>query len=67
MKIYRLIKNYKDLYKKGTVFFLISESEFIGVKEFTLQCADLKGKLYLSKQELNSYFVLNKYRGVNND
>lgn len=56
MKRYRLIKNYRDIHKKGTIFFLISESEFIGVKEYVLQTKTLNGKIILSEKELKDYF-----------
>jgi hypothetical protein len=56
MKRYKLIKDYKDKYKKGTIFFVISESEFIGVKEFVLQTKNLDGKIILSEKELKVHF-----------
>jgi hypothetical protein len=55
MKRYKLIKNYKGIHKKGTIFYLIAESEFIGVKEFVLQTLKLDGKIILSEKELNDY------------
>lgn len=57
MKMYKLVKDYKDIYKKGTTFFVISESEFIGVKEFVLQTKDLVGKIIVSEDELKKNFV----------
>ncbi|WHZ05573.1 hypothetical protein QNH48_13470 [Neobacillus sp. YX16] len=56
MKRYKLIKNYRGIHKKGTIFFLIAESEFIGVKEFVLQTMNLDGKIILSEKELMHYF-----------
>lgn len=56
MKRYRLIKDYRDIHKKGTIFFLISESEFIGVKEYVLQTKNLDGKIILSEKELKDHF-----------
>ncbi|CAG9606515.1 hypothetical protein [Pseudoneobacillus rhizosphaerae] len=56
MKWYKLMKDYKDFYKKGTKFFVLSESEFIGVKEFVLQTKKLEGKIIVSEKELNDYF-----------
>ncbi|WP_235847083.1 hypothetical protein [Neobacillus niacini] len=50
------MKNYKGIHKKGTTFFLISESEFIGVKEFVLQTKNLDGKIILSEKELKDHF-----------
>jgi hypothetical protein len=56
MKIFKLMKDFKGIYKKGTTFFLISESEFIGVKEFVLQTKNLDGKIILSEKELKYHF-----------
>ncbi|MFS0777829.1 hypothetical protein ABC255_17760 [Neobacillus sp. 3P2-tot-E-2] len=56
MKRYKLMKDFKGIYKKGTTFFLISESEFIGVKEFVLQTRNLDGKIILSEKELKNHF-----------
>lgn len=56
MKKYKLIKDFRNHYKKGTTFFVISESEFIGVKEFVLQTKTLDGKIILSEKELKSHF-----------
>jgi hypothetical protein len=50
------MKDYKDIYKKGTKFFVLSESEFIGVKEFVLQTNKLEGKIIVSEIELNDHF-----------
>ena len=36
MKVYTLKKSFHG-YKKGTPFYLIAQSEFIGVKEFVLR------------------------------
>ena len=36
MKVYTLKKSFHG-YKKGTSFYLIAQSEFIGVKEFVLK------------------------------
>jgi hypothetical protein len=58
MKRYKLKKNYKKIYKKGTIFFMISESEFIGVKEFVLQTQELEGKIIINEKTLEQYFVL---------
>ncbi|MFP7296684.1 hypothetical protein [Neobacillus niacini] len=56
MKRYKLIKNYKGIHKKGTIFYLIAESEFIGVKEFVLQTKKINGKIILSEKEMRDYF-----------
>lgn len=44
-------------YKKGTKFFLISHSEFIGVKSFVLLAEDMKGKVEVTEEELRNKFV----------
>ncbi|GIN88473.1 hypothetical protein J6TS2_48590 [Heyndrickxia sporothermodurans] len=51
-----LLNDYKEMYKKGTRFFVISESEFIGVKEYVLQTENLTGKLILSEKEFIKNF-----------
>jgi hypothetical protein len=67
MKWYKLIKDYKDRYKKGTTFFVLSESEFIGVKEFVLQTKELTDKIIISEKELKDHFIcfINKKRNDN--
>jgi hypothetical protein len=67
MKWYKLTKDYKDIYKKGTTFFVLSESEFIGVKEFVLQTKELTGKIIISEKELKDHFIcfINKKRNDN--
>ncbi len=50
------MKQFRDQYKKGTTFFVISESEFIGVKEFVLQTKNLDGKIILTEKELKDHF-----------
>lgn len=57
MKIYKLKKNFKGL-KKGTKFYLIAESEFIGVKEFVLRTTDLAIRISINESELNVHFIL---------
>jgi hypothetical protein len=56
MKWYKLIKDYKDTYKKGKKFFVLSESEFIGVKEFVLQTQELEGKIIVTEKDLKNNF-----------
>lgn len=57
MKKYRLKKQFKGN-KRGTKFYLVAESEFIGVKEFVLRTEDLTQRIAVSEDELNSNFVL---------
>lgn len=55
MKVYRLKRQFNS-YKKGTKFYLIVESEFIGVKEFVLRTEDLSVRISLSESELFKNF-----------
>ncbi|AZV61594.1 hypothetical protein ACQKOM_25485 [Peribacillus frigoritolerans] len=57
MKMFKLIEDVPSAYKKGTKFFLISHSEFIGVKSYVLLAEDLKGKIEVTEEELRSKFV----------
>ena len=57
MKIYKLKNNFKEL-KKGTQFYLIAESEFIGVKDFVLRTKDLAVRISINEKELNKNFIL---------
>ncbi|ALC90475.1 hypothetical protein AM500_12265 [Bacillus sp. FJAT-18017] len=57
MKIYKLTKHFKGI-EKGTHFYLIAESEFIGVKEFVLRSEDLSLRLSLNEQEFQKNFRL---------
>lgn len=60
MKIYKLIEDYSNKYKKGTEFFVISDSEYIGVKSYVLQSEGMRGKIIVSEEELITKFVLQK-------
>jgi hypothetical protein len=57
MKLFRLKKQFKG-FEKGTEFYLISESEFIGVKEFVLRTKDLKNELTINEREFLKNFIL---------
>jgi len=60
MKIYRLKKPFKGL-KKGTEFYLIAESEYIGIKEFVLRTKDLSIRISINESELRRNFaIMNK-------
>ncbi|USK53078.1 hypothetical protein LIS82_15795 [Cytobacillus solani] len=56
MKRYRLINEFKS-YERGTKFYVVSESEFIGVKEYVLRTRDLKRRLIITEVELNRNFL----------
>lgn len=64
MKLYTLKKNF-HVYKRGTQFYLIAESEFIGVKEFVMRTTDLSGRVSISETELRKNFVFIKDLSTN--
>ncbi len=57
MKRYMLKKDFKGL-KKGTQFYLIAESEFIGVKEYVLRTRDLRIRISINDSEFRKNFIL---------
>lgn len=57
MKIFRLNKQFKG-FNEGTEFYLIAESEFIGVKEFVLRTKDLKNVISVNESEFLKNFIL---------
>jgi hypothetical protein len=57
MKIYKLKNNFKGI-KKGTQFYLIAESEFIGVRDFVLRTKDLAIRISINERELHNNFTL---------
>ena len=59
MKLYRLKREFNGL-KKETEFYLISESEFIGVKEYVLRTRDLKQRVAVNEREFLKNFSLIK-------
>ncbi|WHY75448.1 hypothetical protein QNH20_14995 [Neobacillus sp. WH10] len=59
MKVYRLKRQFNE-YKRGTQFYLISESEFIGVKEFVLRTKDLTNRISINESELLKNFTFIK-------
>lgn len=56
MKLFILKKQFNG-YKKGTQFYLIAESEFIGVKEFVLRTKDLTNRISINESELLKNFT----------
>lgn len=56
MKIYKLKRKFRG-YKRGTQFYLIAESEYIGVKEFVLRTKDLADRISINEDELFENFV----------
>ena len=59
MKLYTLKRQFNG-YEKGTQFYLIAESEFIGVKEFVLRTQDLKNRISINESELLKNFTFIK-------
>jgi len=59
MKLYTLKRPFNG-YKKGTPFYLIAESEFIGVKEFVLRTQDLTNRISINESELLKNFTFIK-------
>jgi len=57
MKRYKLKNNFRGL-KKGTQFYLVVESEFIGIKEFVLRTADLSTRISINEAQLQKHFIL---------
>ncbi|MCC3357052.1 hypothetical protein [Bacillus sp. REN16] len=59
MKLYTLRKQFRG-FKKGTPFYLIAESEFIGVKEYVLRTKDLTESITVSESEFLENFTFIK-------
>ncbi|MDZ5472862.1 hypothetical protein SM124_14105 [Bacillus sp. 31A1R] len=57
MKKFKLRKAFKKKYKKGQFFYLVSESEFIGVKEFVFRTEDLTERIVVTQKEFGDYFI----------
>ena len=55
MKLYVLKREFHG-YKKGTQFYLIAHSEFIGVKEFVLRTKDLTNRISVNENEFLNNF-----------
>ncbi|MEH7225589.1 hypothetical protein V7112_17405 [Bacillus sp. JJ1566] len=63
MKLYTLKMQFRG-YKKGTQFYLIAESEFIGVKEFVLRTKDLTDSISITENELLKHFTFIKNSSI---
>jgi hypothetical protein len=59
MKVYKLKRKFNN-YKKGTQFYMITESEFIGVKEFVMRTKDLTNTISINENELLKNFIFLK-------
>lgn len=55
--MYKLIVDYSAEFKKGTIFYVISESKYIGVTSYVLQSEEMRGKIVLSEADLKNKFV----------
>lgn len=56
MKLYVLKKQFNG-YQKGTQFYLVAQSEFIGVKEFVLRTVDLRDRIAINESDLDKNFT----------
>ena len=56
MKVYKLKRQFQG-FRKGTEFYLIAQSEFIGVKEYTLRTKDLNHTVFVNEREFLRYFI----------
>jgi hypothetical protein len=59
MKLYALKRQFNG-YKRGTEFYVVAESEFIGVKEFVLRTKDLTNRISINERELLKNFIFIK-------
>ncbi len=59
MKVYKLKRKFRG-YKKGTQFYLVAQSEYIGVIEFVLRTRDLGDRISINERELLENFILIK-------
>ncbi|WP_338473302.1 hypothetical protein R4Z10_02685 [Niallia sp. XMNu-256] len=64
MKVYKLKRKFRG-YKKGTQFYLVAQSEFIGVKEFVLRTKDLADRVSVNESELFQNFIFIGVKTVN--
>jgi len=56
LKRYQLRSDFRG-FKKGSQFYLIAESEYIGIKEFVLRTKDLSRRMMISEREMEKYFI----------
>ncbi|NMH68365.1 hypothetical protein HF072_06185 [Bacillus sp. RO3] len=55
MKRFQLKKDFRG-FKRGAAFYLIAESEYIGIKEYMLRTQDLSKRIIVSEREMEKYF-----------
>lgn len=56
LKRYQLKSDFRG-FKKGSDFYLIAESEYIGIKEYVLRTKDLSTRMIISEREKEKYFI----------
>ncbi|WRP07477.1 hypothetical protein U9J35_04725 [Rossellomorea aquimaris] len=56
LKRYQLKSDFRG-FKKGSHFYLIAESEYIGIKEYVLRTRDLSRRMMISEREMKKYFI----------
>jgi len=56
LKRYQLRSDFRG-FKKGAQFYLIAESEYIGIKEYVLRTKDLSRRMMISEREMEKYFI----------
>jgi hypothetical protein len=55
MKRYQLKRDFRGV-KKGSSFYLVVESEYIGIKEYVVRTQDFSRRLIISEREMEKYF-----------
>ena len=56
MKRYQLKSDFRGI-QKGSHFYLVVESEYIGIKEYILRTTDFSTRLIISEREMENYFI----------
>lgn len=59
MKRYELKRDFRG-FQKGFHFYLIAESEYIGIKEYILRTTDLSIRMVITEKQMENYFFLLK-------
>ncbi len=59
MKRYELKRDFRG-FQKGSHFYLIAESEYIGIKEYILRTTDLSIRMVITEKQMENYFFLLK-------
>ncbi|MBN8193003.1 hypothetical protein JI667_12700 [Bacillus sp. NTK074B] len=55
MKKYQLKRDFRGV-KKGTRFYMVVESEYIGIKEYVVRTQDFSIRMIISEREMDHYF-----------